>query len=51
MSYTQRFKMYRLQQKIDKLIKPELVGLERDNFIEKVVGLERDLAVIKSSMT
>jgi predicted transcriptional regulator len=40
-----------LKQKIAKFIKPELVGMERDNFVEKVVDLERDLADIKSEMT
>ena len=46
-SYIDRYRIYVLKKKINKHIRPELVGLEKDNFIEKVVELEHDLFEIK----
>lgn len=50
-SYIQNFKIYRLKKKMAKFIKPDLVGMEKENFVEKVVDLEEDLANIKSEMS
>lgn len=49
-NYIRRFKIYRLKHKIFKFVKPDVIGNERDNFIEKVTSLERDLVIVKKEM-
>lgn len=44
------FKIYRMTKKIMLFVKPELIGLQKDNFIEKIVKLEKNMDLIKTKM-
>ena len=49
-SYVRKFKIYRLKQNIYKFVKPDVVGREKDNFVENIISLEKDLVIVKRQM-